>query len=173
MLLYSQSAQPFSSQIFYLFVWQHNYRLWPRRHFFRLVIPGGQRWDTRSTCGRHGVLSLLIPQRTGCLLLFWLCSLFSPGVARHRFTFNPSNTSRFPGLHQPQLRPVSLNTWWMHLEPFSGSSKPHKHTWVCICVCVCVKTCKDGKEKMKSSLYFQSKSIHNAGVWILIIRISS
>lgn len=26
----------------------------------------------------------------------------------------------------------SSPSWWMYLEPFSGSSKPHKHTCVCV-----------------------------------------
>lgn len=113
--------------------------------FVRLVILGGQRRDTRSTCGRHGALPLLIPQRTGCLLLLWLSSLFSPGVAHQRFTFNPSNASRCPGLHQPQLSPISLNTWCLLVAHQNHRNTPES-------VCVCIKTCKDEK-KMNPSLY--------------------
>lgn len=98
----------------------------------------GKRWDARSTCGRHGASPLLIPQRTGCLLLLRLSSLFSPGVARHRFTFNPSNTSRCPGLHQLQLSPISLNTWRLLVAHQNHRNTPE-------CVCVCVKTGKDEK----------------------------
>lgn len=55
----------------------------------RPVIPVGQRWDTQSTCGRHGAMPLLIPQWAGCLLLLWLSCLFSPGVALSLFHLQP------------------------------------------------------------------------------------